>query len=107
MTKCDFQGEKVQYTIPHKYTPDFITPDGKILIEAKGRFVDSAEASKYKWIREVLPEGVELVFLFYNYKTPMPGAKTRKKCGTKRTHGEWAETNGFRWYTKASIGEIL
>ena len=28
----------------------------------------------------------------------MPGAKIRKDK-TKRTHAEWAETNGFRWFS--------
>lgn len=46
--ECEFQGEKVEYTVSHKYTPDFISPCGKVLIEAKGRFVDSTEAAKYK-----------------------------------------------------------
>jgi len=29
---------------------------------------------------------------------PMPGAGKRKD-GTKLTHKEWAELNGFRWFT--------
>lgn len=32
----------------------------------------------------------------------MPGAK-RRKDGTKRSHGEWADTNGFRWFSEESI----
>ena len=32
----------------------------------------------------------------------MPGAKIRKD-GTKRTHGEWATANGFRWYTEDTL----
>ena len=32
----------------------------------------------------------------------MPQAK-RRKDGTKRTHSEWAEANGFRWYSSHSI----
>lgn len=101
----DWQGEKVDYTIQHKYTPDFVSDN--ILIETKGRFRESAEARKYKHIREALEgTGKELVFVFYKPETPMPHAKKRKD-GTKQTHAEWSERNGFRWFTEESIKEIL
>ena len=91
-----FQGAKIPYTIPHNYTPDFVF--GNVLIETKGRFRDSAEASKYKHVRDALKgTGKELVFIFYKASTPMPFAKKRKD-GTKQTHGEWAERNGFRYF---------
>ena len=32
----------------------------------------------------------------------MPNAK-RRKDGTKRSHAEWANTNGFRWFSEESI----
>lgn len=101
---CEFHPSKIDYFIEHKYTPDFKI--GNTLIEAKGRFMDSAEARKYIWIRKSITPGLELVFLFYNHKTPMPHAKARKD-GTKRTHGDWADKNHFRWFTKETIKEIL
>lgn len=96
--------EVVQYTIDHTYHPDFIRIiDGKkILLEAKGRFWDHAEHSKYVWVKKYLPEDTELVFLFAEPTAPMPQAK-RRKDGTKRTHSEWAESKGFRWYSSRSI----
>lgn len=101
----EWQGEKIDYVVAHKYTPDFTTD--KLLIETKGRFRESAEARKYKHIREALEgTGKELVFVFYKADTPMPHAKKRKD-GTKQTHAEWAERNGFRWFTERNIGEIL
>jgi hypothetical protein len=72
------------------------------LIEAKGRFWDYAEYSKYIWIKKMLPPNVELVFLFANPAAPMPQAK-RRKDGTKRSHGEWAGANGFKWFSEESI----
>lgn len=98
----------IEYVISHRYEPDFaLLKNGQtILIEAKGRFRDSSEASKYKWVRESLKECEELVFLFYDPKKPMPHAKKRKD-GTKLSHGEWAEKNGFKWYTEDTIKEIL
>ncbi len=96
--------DKVEYTVTHKYEPDFVKEvDGKkILLEAKGRFWDSAEYSKYVWVAKVLPEDVELVFLFANPNAPMPQAKVRKD-GTRRSHGEWASSHNFRWFSEDSI----
>ena len=96
--------DTVQYVVQHKYEPDFVKEvDGKIiLLEAKGRFWDHAEYSKYIHIRKVLPENTELVFLFQKPLSPMPGAKVRLN-GTKRTHAEWAETNNFRWYSEDTL----
>lgn len=96
--------DKVEYVIEHKYEPDFIrTINGtKILLEAKGRFWDYAEFNKYVWIAKALPADIELVFLFANPNAPMPAAKVRKD-GTRRSHGEWATANGFRWFSEDSI----
>ena len=107
---CEFHTERIPYTIEHTYQPDFVhtTKDGyTYLIESKGRFMDSSEASKYKWIREALPERTELVFLFQKPTLAFPNAKVRKKCGTKKTHLEWAELNNFKWFDKNTIKEIV
>ena len=94
----------IEYSIPHKYHPDFIRVlDDKIIyLEAKGRFWDYAEYNKYKWIKKILPDDCELVFLFSNPSAPMPGAK-RRRDGTKRSHAEWAEKNDFKWYSADSL----
>ena len=99
-----FHTDKVPYTVEHNYHPDFIreVEGKKILLEAKGRLWDYAEFSKYIWISKTLPEDTELVFLFANPSAPMPQAK-RRKDGTKRSHGEWASANNFRWFSEDSI----
>jgi len=99
-----FHTDKVPYTVSHNYHPDFLREiEGKkILLEAKGRFWDYAEFSKYIWISKTLPDDTELVFLFANPSAPMPQAK-RRKDGTKRSHGEWASANNFRWFSEDSI----
>ena len=96
--------DNINYVVKHKYEPDFVKViDGKtILLEAKGRFWDYAEYSKYIHIREAIPNDYELVFLFQKPFSPMPGAKVRKNK-TKRTHAEWAETNNFRWYSEDTL----
>ena len=96
--------DNIDYIVKHKYEPDFVKIiNGKtILIEAKGRFWDYAEYSKYIHIREALPKGYELLFLFQKPFAPMPQAKKRKD-GTKRTHAEWAEKNNFKWYSEHTL----
>lgn len=104
LKKWDVHSEIIPYHMPKKYHPDFIRQfDGlTILVEAKGRFWDSAEYSKYLSVRDCLPENYELVFLFYNPDLPMPRAKVRRD-GTKRSHREWAESNGFRWFDEKNF----
>lgn len=96
--------DTIKYVVHHKYEADFVREfSGKIiLIEAKGRFWDYAEYSKYIHIREALPKYMELVFLFQKPLSPMPQAKKRKD-GTKRTHAEWAEKNNFKWYSEETL----
>ena len=76
----------------------------KILIEAKGRFWDHAEYNKYVWIRKTLAPNTELVFIFADPNLPMPFAQKRKD-GSKRSHGEWASKNNFKWYTSDTLPE--
>lgn len=104
LSGCKLHSEKITYTQEKEYNPDFVIKNGKykILIEAKGRFRDAAEARKYVDIAAGLPKTTELVFLFQAPSKPMPNAQTRKKCGTKRTHAEWAEGQGFRWFSRTT-----
>ena len=96
--------EQSDYIVEHTYHPDFIRSFGnkKIYLEAKGRLWDYAEHNKYVWIKKALPKNIELVFLFANPAAPMPAAK-RRKDGTKRSHAEWADANGFKWYSVHNI----
>ena len=97
----------IPYVIERKYHPDFKMKigDKTILIEAKGFFAETNEATKYKHVRDHLPEDYELVFLFMRSTTPMPRAKV-KKDGTKTTMADWADRNDFRWYTEDNIHEL-
>jgi len=98
--------DKVGYKVEHTYEPDFVHPDEPgILIEVKGRFRDSAEAAKYVWIQRCNPD-LEIVFIFQNPGLAMPFAKIRKD-GTKRSHKEWAEKNGFRNYSQEEFALSL
>ena len=102
----EHHGATVDYVIEHKYEPDFVKWFGKkkILIEAKGRLWDHAEYNKYVWIRKTLAPNTELVFIFADPNLPMPFAQKRKD-GSKRSHGEWASKNNFKWYTSDTLPE--
>ena len=111
LSHCEFHNKErtYEYTISHKYNPDFIWTDanGRVfLIESKGNFETTNEASKYRHIRSFLPENTELVFCFMNGKTKMPRAKKRKD-GTFATVSEWAERHGFQWFTEDTIKELF
>lgn len=102
---CKCHSETVEYVQVKKYEPDFIFIDTsikgghKIYIEAKGRFRDRSEARKYIDVKKGLGKAEELVFIFWNPDTPMPGARKRQD-GTRLTHGGWAELQGFRYFTE-------
>ena len=104
LKKWEHHWDNIDYIIKHKYEPDCVKKikGQTILLEAKGRFWDFAEYSKYIHIRTALPKNYELIFLFQKPFAPMPAAKKRKD-GTKRTHAEWAETNNFKWYNEESL----
>lgn len=104
LKECRFhdKADKIQYSEPHSYEPDFVTErNGKtIYIETKGRFRDSSEARKYLFIREVLErEGKELIFVWDKRGTAFPFSK-RRKDGTRMTHEEWADKEGFKHWCK-------
>ena len=103
LSKCEYHPEMITYTQTKLYEPDFAI--GEFLIEAKGRFRDSEEARKYLDIRASLIFH-EVEIGFYDPKTPMPRAR-RRKDGTKFTMAEWADKNGFRYYTCETIIDLL
>ena len=100
----DIHTKKIQYIIEHVYTPDFIKVVGDItiLLEAKGRFWNHAEYSKYIWVDKVLPADTELVFLFASPSAPMPRAR-RRKDGSKLSHSEWADKNKIKWFSEKTF----
>lgn len=98
---CKFHSCKLAYIQEKTYEPDFIYHDGKnvIYIEVKGRFRTSGEARKYVDVKRGLKKNEVLVFIFSDPKKPMPNAQ-RRKDGTRRTHGDWADSHEFLHYTR-------
>lgn len=111
MPWMQFKPEPVPYVIEHKYKPDFkvstLQPCGStkhLLVEVKGYFQEASEAAKYVWVREALPPDTELVFIFERPNTACHWLSKRKD-GTKQSMAEWAERNGFRWFTLETFKE--
>lgn len=100
LTACKYHTDGLTYTQVKTYEPDFIYRNGKYTtyIEAKGRFRDRAEARKYVDIATGLSKTEELVFIFQNSRAAMPAARVRSD-GTRYTMEEWADKQGFRWFT--------
>lgn len=70
----------------------------EIFVEVKGYFQEASEASKYLWVRKALKPHQELIFVFERPETEFHWLKKRKD-GTRQTMAEWADKNGFRWFT--------
>jgi len=112
LRQCKYHTERIPYIQHRTYEPDFVYYDEEeeilTYIEVKGRFRDRNEAKKYVDIRDSLVRTVdlecayELVFVFQNPKTAMPFARKRTD-GTKFTMAEWADKNGFTYYTPESL----
>ena len=112
----EFHPSPIQYQMKREYNPDFQihlprsstganTPT-LLLVEVKAIFTDAAEMQKYPWVRESLRGPQELVFVFEDPDKAIHFYKKRKD-GTKLTVSEWAEKNGFRWFTLESFVEYL
>ena len=87
----NLRGDVIKYIMEKTYEIDFVKQIGfkTVLLEAKGRFWDHAEYSKYIWLRKSLPLDTELVFLFQK----------------PEAHSEWADKNKFTWYTEETLPE--
>lgn len=88
----------IAYTIQRKYIPDVVLEGKKskkrIYVELKGFFL-TEDMSKMSTVLEQNPS-LDIRMVFMSLKTPVQGARVRKKCGTKMTNGEWAKAHGFK-----------
>lgn len=95
-----FEQYEVRYEVPaslHKYTPDFLLPNG-IIIEGKGIF-DADDRKKHTLIKAQHP-GLDIRFIFSSSK-----AKLYK--GSPTTYGAWCDKNGYKYADKVIPKEWL
>lgn len=84
----EYETTKIEYVVPesiHKYTPDFVLPNG-IVVETKGRFV-LADRKKHLLIQKQRPD-LDIRFVFSN-----SNAKISK--GSKTSYADWCNKNNF------------
>ncbi|MFN3914758.1 MAG: hypothetical protein ACK4K3_07545 [Aquabacterium sp.] len=89
----EYEAHKVEYVTPatpHKYTPDFLLPNG-IFVETKGRFV-TADRQKHLLIKAQHPE-LDIRFVFSN-------SKQRISKTSKTTYADWCDKHGFAYADK-------
>ncbi|MBB3910115.1 hypothetical protein [Sphingomonas desiccabilis] len=75
----------------HKYTPDFILPNG-IIVETKGLF-DSDDRKKHELVRQQHPR-LDIRFVFSRSASPI-------RKGSKTTYGTWCAKHGIPFADKA------
>ena len=95
---------RIPYVITAEYEPDFEV--NGVFVEVKGRLRQISDMKKYRIIFETMEEqGKELCFVFAKPELSLPGAQKRKD-GTKRSHAEWAEGIGARWFSPETVEEL-
>lgn len=90
----------LEYIIPssnHKYTPDFVLPNG-IIIETKGLW-DAEDRKKHLLIREQHPK-LDIRFVFSRSKTPI-------YKGSKSTYASFCNKQGIQYADKVIPEEWL
>lgn len=104
-----YHSDKIPYVVEHVYNPDFTLKyeDGRVVyLEAKGYFQDAQEIQKYPAVKKALKSHEELVFVFEKPSKPIHFRSVRKD-GTKMSHAEWAEKQGFRYCSLENVGEMI
>jgi len=102
-----YESKTFKYTAveERKYTPDGVLSED-VLIEVKGRFRTRAEARKYLHFQKCYPEKY-IIFVLHSRNVALPGAKTRKKDGKRKTHEDWLEENGFLYCYEDTVEVFL
>lgn len=83
---AEYERSRIPYHIDAFYIPDWVLKNG-IIIEAKG-FIDRETKRKMIAVKRCNPQ-LDIRFIFYDAH--------KKISGTKQTHADWAEKNGFPW----------
>lgn len=90
---AEYESEKIDYVIHHRYTPDFKLPSG-IYLECKG-YWDAEDRRKIKAVKELNPD-IDLRMVFQSpYNTISKKSKT--------TYAKYCERLGIPW---CSFNEI-
>lgn len=83
----EYESLELPYTLAGTYHPDLLLVDSGIIVEIKG-VLDREAKRKMLAVRRQYPD-LDLRFLFMDAKKKVPG--------TKQSHSQWAERNGYKW----------
>ncbi|NML04294.1 endodeoxyribonuclease [Sphingomonas sp. G-3-2-10] len=84
----EYEALKLPYVTQHTYTPDFVDPARKLIVESKGQF-PAADRKKMLAVKAQHPDWtIKLVF-------QNPNARLSKASST--TYSAWADKHGFAW----------
>lgn len=89
----EYESTKLDYTVKHIYTPDFLLPNG-IYLETKG-YWEAEDRRKIKNVKEQHPE-IDLRMVFQN-----PYNKISKK--SKTTYAKWCDKHEIPWTSFTNI----
>jgi len=88
MPEGSYEPWKMDYSVPHSYTPDFVV--GNIVYEVKG-FFRAGDTQRYKAIhKQLILDGFEFRFILQN-----PNKVVSK--GAKLTMAKWCTKQGIFW----------
>lgn len=82
------QSPRISYTIPFRYIPDFVLPNG-IIVEAKG-YLRPRDRTKMRKIKEQNPN-LDIRFVFQRANTRLTKSKNSEM------YWQWSERIGFPW----------
>lgn len=88
-----YEAVKIPYytpAMPHKYTPDFVLPNG-IIIESKGLFT-SDDRKKHELVKAQNPS-LDIRFVFSNSRQKITKL-------SKTSYGMWCAARGFQYADK-------
>ncbi len=85
-----YETEAFPYVTTHKYIPDFVFYNTKILVEAKGYFTPADRGKILRARTAIEQEGWELRFVFQR-------ANNRLSTRTKTTYADWCDRHKFAW----------
>ena len=90
--KAEFEPVKIEYT--YNYIPDFVFKGA--YIEVKG-LLSAEDMRKYYAVKKSNPD-IQLIFVFAAPNKIVP----RRKI----THAEWADKNGFKWFSQYEMKNL-
>jgi len=93
----EYESVELPYVLHGTYHPDLKLVDTGVIVELKG-VLDREAKRKMIAVRKQYPD-LDIRFVFMDASKKVPG--------TKQTHAQWADRNGYKWADRAIPEEWL